>query len=166
MAHWERLQSHPGSFCYQRPLGINEQGFFWDSYFRGTADALCHVTVHAPQPQLFTHQNVCRSWIALKHRHPLLAAAAKLRNDQPAFVLSQDRLTSCAPGEIDFLTSDGDFDAFIHTLQSGKRALSEDVLARLWILQVPGAPSTVHLVFLCGTVSRLSTLHSAPLHPD
>ncbi|KAJ3878763.1 hypothetical protein F5051DRAFT_404777 [Lentinula edodes] len=73
-------------YYYERLLGPNELGFYWDSAYRGTADTLQHATVEEtiqsqPQTHLNTQsrENVHAAWVTLKTRYPLLGAIIEER---------------------------------------------------------------------------------------
>jgi hypothetical protein len=138
------------SRTYERPLGITELGFYWDSRFNGTADTVRYAIIDIdtqgsiPSTRLFSLENVTRTWVALKQQYPLLGSqlSERQQGEEVVFVVSEERLSRCTPEEISFstissqldLSSLGDVEAFMDGVLNGKRLLSSEMLARLFIL--------------------------------
>jgi hypothetical protein len=146
------------SRTYERPLGLTELGFYWDSKFDGTADTLRYAVIDIgapnfiPSTQLFSVENVTRTWIALKRQYPLLGAqlAERRQRKEVSFSVSQERLNNCTPQEISFqsisqlsLSSLGELEAIMEGMLNGKRLLSDELLARLFILIHTGQDNRV-----------------------
>ncbi|KAJ3990388.1 hypothetical protein F5890DRAFT_1612321 [Lentinula detonsa] len=91
----ESNQSHStdSKYYYERLLGPNELGFYWDSACQGTADTLQHAIVEeTSQSQLHleiqSEENVRAAWMILKTRYPLLGAKIEERPTLPAVATS------------------------------------------------------------------------------
>lgn len=135
------------SRTYERLLGLTELGFYWDSKFNGTADILRYAIIDAqrfiPSARLFSFENVTRTWVALKKQYPLLGAQLSERRQRTevVFVVSEQRLSDCAPEEISFqsissqpsLSSLGEVGTFMERMVNGERLLSDELLARLFV---------------------------------
>src|ERR1700733_12913207 len=129
------------SCAYERPLGRTELAFYWDAKFNGTADLLRYAIVDvqssALRAQLFSVDNVTRTWVALKRQYPLLGARL---SDRQQFIVSEERLNVCAPEEISFrstssqmsLSSLGEVEAFMDTILDGTHLLSDELLGRVF----------------------------------
>ncbi|KAG5635532.1 hypothetical protein H0H81_010944 [Sphagnurus paluster] len=140
---------------YQRPLGITELGFYWDSKFDGTADTVQHGTVEILSPEnqtVFSHDNITRSWIALKQQFPLLGASFEVVGDQVNFIISANRLEACNPEEISLqkVASQVEAERVADALVNGDRVLSDDLLARIVILFRIDQISHVHILIHVG----------------
>jgi hypothetical protein len=136
------------SRTYERLLGLTELGFYWDSRFNGTADTVRYAIIDAESSisctRLFGVENVTRTWLALKQQYPLLGSqlSERQQREEVVFVVSEERLSRCTPEEISFssissqldLSSTGDVEAFIDGMLNGKRLLSNELPARLFIL--------------------------------
>jgi hypothetical protein len=138
------------SRIYERPLGITELGFYWDSRFNGTADTVRYAIIDIdaqgsiPSTRLFGVDNVARTWVALKQQYPLLGSqlSERQQREEVVFVVSEERLSRCTPEEISFpsissqldLSSLGELEAFMDGMVNGRRLLSNELVARLFIL--------------------------------
>jgi hypothetical protein len=144
----------PASRTYERPLGLTELGFYWDSKFNGTADTLLYAIIEIdafPRThQIFSVENVTRTWVALKQQYPLLGAQLSKR-EEVIFRVSGECLSSCAPEEISFqvissqlgLSSLAELETIVERIINGKRQLSDELLARLSILTPTGQENRV-----------------------
>jgi hypothetical protein len=135
------------SRTYERPLGSTELGFYWDGKFNGTADMVRYAIIDAdgfiPSTQLFSVENVTRTWVALKQQYPLLGAQLSERRERTevAFSVCEERLGICTSEEISFrsissplsLSSIGEVETFMEMMVKGERLLSDELLARLFI---------------------------------
>ena len=137
------------SRTYERPLGLTELGFYWDGKFSGTADVVCYAIIDAdsfiPSTQLFSVENVTRTWVALKQQYPLLGAQLSERRERTEVVFSvcEERLSICTSDEISFQSisfppslsesSLGEVETFMEVMVKGQRLLSDELLARLFI---------------------------------
>ncbi|KAF5393693.1 hypothetical protein D9757_000360 [Collybiopsis confluens] len=117
--------------AYERPLGLNETGFFWDTVYRGTADTLQHAIVEevaagTPPSAIQNEANVQAAWIALKEQYPLLGVRIEERARSPSsqaevqttdneiyFIIDPSRLSSLDPREVVFLTCSSREEALI-----------------------------------------------------
>ncbi|KAF8077876.1 hypothetical protein FPV67DRAFT_17561 [Lyophyllum atratum] len=152
MTTWNLRRTVPPRI-YERPLDVTELGFYWDSKFNGTADTLQHAVVEILDPlnqNIFGIENVTRAWQALKQQFPLLGSCLEEQGDgdQAVFVVAEDRLESCGPGEISFqsVQSLGAAQEFADGVVNGERLLSDNLLARIVILHRTDQISHVHLV--------------------
>lgn len=124
---------------YTRPLGTTELGFYWDSLFNGTADTVRHAVIEVV-PQSTGELTVFeKAWIGLKRQYPLLGANLEEQgNDrrQVNFVVNNLDLGRLSPGEVELqhVSSDKKVQDFIDQLVNGKRRLSNQLLARLFVL--------------------------------
>ncbi|KIK65679.1 hypothetical protein GYMLUDRAFT_39184 [Collybiopsis luxurians FD-317 M1] len=68
---------------YERLLGPNEVGFYWDSVYRGTADTLQHAIIEGvegeAEMEIPKESDVRAAWTSLKMRYPLLGARIEER---------------------------------------------------------------------------------------
>jgi hypothetical protein len=124
---------------YIRPLGTTELGFYWDSLFNGTADTVHHAVIEVV-PQSIGELSVFeKAWIGLKRKYPLLGANLEEQgNDrrQVSFIVNDLDLGRLSPGEVEHqhVSSDKEVQDFIDQLVNGKRRLSNQLLARLFVL--------------------------------
>lgn len=139
---------------YERRLGLNEAGFYWDSVFNGTADTLdsSELEFHPSKfEHLISRENVSRTWCAIKQRFPLIGATVKERSQDDLFlvVASQDLDRICHQEEIIFkdIASAQEAEIFAHTVITKERQLSNDLLARVWILRRTDIQYTCHIIF-------------------
>ncbi|EPQ58332.1 hypothetical protein GLOTRDRAFT_137071 [Gloeophyllum trabeum ATCC 11539] len=158
---WQRRTSADGDSLYTRPLGLTELGFYWDAQFNGTADIVTSDTVKvvgrtANAEDIFSRKNVHRAWTALKRRYPLLGAriVSDARKEQVDFEVSQQIWDSEKPGfsgveDPTFVTIGSAAEAyeFGNALNNGPRQLSDDLLARLYILRQTDEPGVYHVFF-------------------
>ncbi len=124
---------------YARPLGTTELGFYWDGLFNGTADTMRHAVIEVA-PQSIGELSVFeKAWIGLKRQYPLLGANLEEQgNDrqQVNFIVNDLDLGRLSPGEVEVqhVSSDKEVQDFIDQLVNGKRRLSNQLLARLFVL--------------------------------
>ncbi|KAG6845345.1 hypothetical protein H0H87_010802 [Tephrocybe sp. NHM501043] len=151
MSTWSiRRSVAPRSF--ERLLGRNELGFYWDSQFNGTADTLQTALIENLDPtnqDLFSEDNVSRTWGHLKRQFPLLGSRVEVNNgEQISFVVAEDRLERNGPDEISFqsVTSLTEAQACIDNMVNGKRLLSDNLLARVVILARTDEINQVHVL--------------------
>lgn len=147
-------QSHPSSRIFERPLGSNELGFYWDSVFRGTADTLqdASVEIRSGNPDIIKQDNVRRAWVSLKQQYPLLGARIKevKPREQVYFVVDEQRLRACEDGDVTFVSVSTieEVDAFVDDLLNGERSLSNERTARIFIFSRADQPNHLHVVIL------------------
>lgn len=152
MAAW--MFQHSGtSRTHERPLGQTELGFYWDSKFNGTADTLQHAIVEMIDPQnqyIFSVENVSRTWIELKQQYPLLGAhvTKQKEGEGMVFVVAEDRLGTCGPGEISFQRTSSltEVQELVDSMVNGERSLSDRLLARIVILARTDQPNHIHVL--------------------
>ncbi|KAF8910994.1 hypothetical protein CPB84DRAFT_1763081 [Gymnopilus junonius] len=137
---------------YERPLGLTELGFYWDSIFDRTADTLQHagVEVHPKEFQeAVSPSNIARTWVDLKLQYPLLGAQLEERDEHSIFfVISEDLLRACRPGEITFkkISSQQEAVEIVHRIIVKEKRLSESLLASIHILERTDLPNHFHLL--------------------
>lgn len=139
---------------YERRLGLNEAGFYWDSIFSGTADTLDNSELEfdpSKFEQLISRENVSRTWCAIKQRFPLIGATVDERSQDDLFFVvgSQDLDRIRHPEEVIFkdITSEQDAENFAQTVIVKERQLSNDLLARVWVLRRTDTRNTCHVIF-------------------
>ncbi|RDB21134.1 hypothetical protein Hypma_011674 [Hypsizygus marmoreus] len=147
------LQSNVPTRIYERPLGLTELGFYWDCQFNGTADTLQHAIVEvldSKHQHLFSIENVTRTWVALKQRFPLLGSrlAERRKGGDMVFVIAEDRLGYCGPGEMSMqdASSLAEAEALADSAVNGERLLSNELLARIVILRRTDQINQVHVL--------------------
>uniref|UniRef100_D8PT78 Condensation domain-containing protein n=1 Tax=Schizophyllum commune (strain H4-8 / FGSC 9210) TaxID=578458 RepID=D8PT78_SCHCM len=175
MDEWKLEKSTPQR-VYRRPLGLLEQGFYWDSQFSGTADTLQLVSLRV-EPQRVTPELLERAWNFTKQRHPLLGARVEeLSYRQQDFVLEESRLHSCIPGEIiyDSIPSAAEAHSYADRIINSPRRLTNDLLAQLFIILQADDVQTTHLIIVVahmitdgmGNFALLRTLMEALSQPS
>jgi hypothetical protein len=143
---------------FSRELGLAELGFYWDSAFNRTADTIQHIQVRpsstAIYHNIFSPDRVRRAWTALKRRFPLLAARfddLDVEVDgRVRFVVEERRLHELVADELTFKRAHADIDCavMIDTMLNGDcPSLSNDLLARLIIMQSVEGERLIHVVF-------------------
>ncbi|KAG6866976.1 hypothetical protein C0991_003892 [Blastosporella zonata] len=137
---------------FERLLGRNELGFYWDSRFNGTADTLQTAIIENLNPtdrDLFNVDNISKAWSALKRQFPLLGSRVEVqKGEQISFVVAEDRLEHSGPGEITFqsVTSFTEAQTCIDDVINGERLLSDNLLARVVILPRTDQINHVHVL--------------------
>lgn len=155
MPSWELHQS-VGQRVYSRPLGPLELGFYWDGQFQGTADTCQATEVQVQNHAMFSRSKVFQAWTRLKYMHPLLAARTmSLPVDDSTdetihFVIEEERIRHHIPDEITFLSCSSAQEVLVFTvnIQNSSRLLSNDLLARLFIVTRTDASHLVHALTL------------------
>lgn len=138
---------------YERPLGLLELGFYYDSVFEGTADTLQHTEIGIDPiktKDIFSYTNISRTWINLKQQFPLLGARIEERDeDSIFFVVEAENLRQSRSEEITFqdITSAQEADDTMKRIIVKERLLSNDLLARIFILRRTDVVDVFH-VFL------------------
>ncbi|KZT28425.1 hypothetical protein NEOLEDRAFT_1086705 [Neolentinus lepideus HHB14362 ss-1] len=147
---WRCRSSTVNDTLYVRLLGLTELGFYWDSIFNGTADVVSTDTIKVVDPssnpeQVFSKENISRAWMELKRRYPLLGAriVADERKEVVEFEVSrkywsgEEKLGFSGIEDLSFMDVGSPADAyeFSNSLNNGPRQLSQDLLARLYILR-------------------------------
>ncbi|THU87270.1 hypothetical protein K435DRAFT_348677 [Dendrothele bispora CBS 962.96] len=144
---WSLCSLVSGSRRYERALGLNEAGFYWDSVFSGTADCLQNTILESASSNLHSKENVHKAWIALKQQYPLLGSRLnELSLDDVRFVVDEAWLQSCKSGEVVFKTfsSEEEVNAFANSVINERRILSNDLLACLIIIRRSDQPKYFH----------------------
>lgn len=124
---------------YTRPLGTTELGYYWNSLFNGTTDIVQHAAIEVSSKSFGELPVFERTWIRLKLRYPLLGASLEERGhdrQQINFVVNDVELGRLNSGEVELrhVSSVKEVDEFMDQLVNGKRRLSNQLLARLFIV--------------------------------
>ena len=156
-SRWQPLPSHnpenADNTAYERPLGTTEVAFYWDAEFMGTADTVRYAEVRiisGNRDEVVNPERITKAWTSLKTCFPLLGARIEERGkDSVFFIVSEEWLQSCQVDEISFrdVSSSEDVLAFVDGMLVKGRPLSNNLLARLFVLQRKDNPSSFHLVF-------------------
>jgi len=144
---WSLCSSISGSRRYERILGLNELGFYWDAVFSRTADCLQNTFIESASSELFSVENVHRAWVALKQKYPLVGSRLnEISTDDVRFVVDEAWLRSCSPGEVVFKTcsSEEETRMFVDSILNKEQVLSNDLLACLFIIQRTDKPTYFH----------------------
>ncbi|KAF8201727.1 hypothetical protein BJ912DRAFT_514561 [Pholiota molesta] len=136
---------------YERPLGLLELGFYYDSVFQGTADTLQHSEIGIDRikaEDVFSYTNISRTWTNLKQQFPLLGARIEERDeDSTYFVVEAENLRQCRSEEITFqdITSAQEADDMMKRIIVKERLLTNDLLARIFILRRTDVVDVFHI---------------------
>ncbi|KAG6917961.1 hypothetical protein DXG01_017145 [Tephrocybe rancida] len=137
---------------FERLLGRNELGFYWDSQFNGTADTLQTAIIEKLDlldQDLFGVENISKAWGTLKRQFPLLGSRLEVQGgERVSFVVAEDRLEHSGPGEISFetVTTLAEAHAYVDEVVNGKRPLSDNLLARIVVLARTDQLNQVHVL--------------------
>ncbi|KAJ3515915.1 hypothetical protein NLJ89_g1458 [Agrocybe chaxingu] len=134
---------------YERLLGLTERGFYWDSIFDRTADTVHYAEIElaSEQTELLQHGNIVQAWVDLKRQFPLLGARLEERDeDSIFFVVDAQSLQKSRPEEVSFYDISSADEALEHVekINVRERLLSNDLLARIFILRRTDRPDTAH----------------------
>ena len=149
---WTVTDHTPSRRVITRPLDALELGFYYDGKLNGVADLVENYLVVSSDVSLFHPENVSRAWVALKQVFPLLGATAQ-ELGSPAlsafFVVSELDLGVVRPAEttLGVAQSEEEANLFVEQLISGQRQLSDELLARLYILSRTDKPGHFHAIF-------------------
>jgi hypothetical protein len=150
---WKRVPSAtPDGFAFERPLGQNEQGFYWDTVFYRTADILRDAEVEvdpSSRERTLLPSTLKWAWTTLKQRYPLLGASVEERSqDDIVFVVDPARLLVASPAEIamEKVHSIQGVDEIVGRMHNGHSPLSNDLLACIRILERTDEPTRVHIL--------------------
>ena len=145
---WKPSLATPEAF--ERPLGLNEQGFYWDSVFNRTADVLREAEVEILNPALnLAAEDVTRCWMVLKERYPLLGARIEERTkDDIFFVVEPTRAVRVLAGEIavELVKDANEVDNVVQGMSNKCSPLSNDLLACLRVLKREDNSSRLHVL--------------------
>jgi hypothetical protein len=138
---------------YERPLGLTELGFYWDSVFERTADTLQHADVEIESSkfeEVTSLSNLTKIWTKLKQQFPLLGARLDERGDGSVFfVVTADNLKNCRPAEVSIRNISSVQEALdiVDTIITGrKHDLSNNLLARLVVLRRMDQKNHIHML--------------------
>ncbi|CAA7267551.1 unnamed protein product [Cyclocybe aegerita] len=134
---------------YERLLGLTERGFYWDSIFDRTADTVHYAEIEltSEQTALLQQDNIVQAWVDLKQQFPLLGARLEERDqDSVFFVVEAQNLRRSRPEEVSFYDISSADEALDHVerINVQERLLSNDLLARIFILRRTDRPDTIH----------------------
>ena len=149
---WTVTNETSSRHTFTRPLSPYELGFFYDGKLNGVADVVENHLAVTSDESLFHHENVSRTWVALKQIFPLLGATTKeLESETPSvlFVVSELDLNVVRPADTTFglARSEEEVHSFVDQLISGPRQLSDELLARLYIYSRTDKPGHFHALF-------------------
>lgn len=168
MSAWVSIPSDDTSgseSVYERPLGPNEIGFFWDREFADTADSTTRLIVEdlSESNNTFSEQLVQRAWISLKQRFPLLGARLDERaHEDIHFVVRSSRITSVVEGELNFRPASPEVEgeSLVDELLNGPAPLSRDLLCRLYFMPCSDSPRRWNFVILIAHVITDGMAHN------
>jgi hypothetical protein len=141
MASWASHSALSG-LVWQRPLGISEQAFYWESTMNGAADVAQHnqIDVAAPHSWVMDPDNIRRAWLSTKRRFPLLAAKiVRKEGDKICFEVPERRVKSLSIGELEIgvLSTSDDIALLTENFLNGPRELSDDLLVKVKVMSLP-----------------------------
>ncbi|KAF9013890.1 hypothetical protein BDQ17DRAFT_1341682 [Cyathus striatus] len=149
MSPWTQVSGKP---FFERPLGALEQVFYWDSAFEGTADLVECLEVeldeHFHQTVYDIQSNIVKAWISLKREFPLLGARLQERSGTDVvFLVDEFKLRTVTTDEVKYhpVASQDEAQAMAYTLVTGPRQLSNDLLARVYVLPRTDLPARFHV---------------------
>ena len=148
---WKR-RSDTSNVVYERPLGTTEFCFYWDSIFERTADTLQHAEIevnYTISRQSMDPSNLKRIWVVLKQRFPLLGAQLEERNEDSIFFkVDEENLQKTLPGEFTFrkISSSQEASDLVYSLVTKEKALSNDLLACVFVLERTDLLGCFHLI--------------------
>lgn len=140
---------------FSRSLAPNEQSFYYDRVFNGTADIIWHYTVQetdrARHAALFSEENVKRAWTTLKQWYPLYGSQMDDSDgsDPVKFVVSEKSLASCHPDEVTFtsVSSRVEVRAVIDRLMLISPMEDHHLLSRVLVFTHKNNPGTCDFLF-------------------
>jgi hypothetical protein len=150
---WKQISPSSGDGpAFERPLGIAEEGFYWDSVFNRTADVLRHAEIvvrGSPVETVLSHTNLTNAWGFLKQRYPLLQATIEERA-QDGVVFIVDPCRSLPEGQVDLFIEEvhtpKEVDRKVDSLVNGHSPLSNTLLACLFVLRRKDEPGHAHVL--------------------
>jgi len=149
---WTAIESKTSTIVHERPLGTTELGFYWDSQVERTADTLRYAEVRVSlgeRDQVITPSRVIGIWTSLKSHFPLLGARLVERDERSVFfVVTEERLQALQKDEVTFIdvASSKEALAFVDKIIAKERLLSDNLLARIFILRHTREPDLFHFV--------------------
>lgn len=149
---WKPISPSTGTGpAFERPLGITEEGFYWDSVFDRTADTLRHaeVVVRGDSVEaVLSVPNLNKAWAVLKQRYPLLQAIIEERSqDEVVFIVDPSR--SAPDNQTDLFIEEVhalEVDLKVESLLNGQSPLSNTLLACVFVLKRSDKPSHAHIL--------------------
>ncbi|KIJ68850.1 hypothetical protein HYDPIDRAFT_107116 [Hydnomerulius pinastri MD-312] len=143
----------PGSKQHEpafiRPMGLTELGFYWTAGSRGTGDLYQLLAVSATGSSLPSDSRFIETWASVKRRFPLLAAQVRLVEGIESFVVQQNYVSDVRIGELTFtMINSSEVQDFIHNLLDGPRPLSNELLARGYIIRHSDCSNKLHVLLV------------------
>lgn len=139
-SYWKQTQTQTGDSVFRRPLGNTELKFYWDTVFNGVAISIQHIELEPEATyakDLFSKENLEKSWIRMKQRFPLLGASVEELPDSDAveFVVHERSLMLIRPEEVKYVTFTNSQDAkqLLDHLLNDTPTLSNELLAQVWV---------------------------------
>ncbi|KIJ63122.1 hypothetical protein HYDPIDRAFT_92981 [Hydnomerulius pinastri MD-312] len=142
----ESRLNHP---VFVRPLGLTELAFYWTATRRGSSDIYTSLEVGATDNSLPSDAKFTETWCSIRRRFPLLAAQVRVVDRKECFVVQESYLSHVRAGEVTFVTiASSEVQSFIHDLLDGSRPLSDELLARVYIIRHPDCSNKLHILFV------------------
>jgi len=132
----------PTGIVWNRPLGVSEQAYYWESTMAGSSDVAQHNQIDVASPHLWVMDpvNIKRAWLSTKRRFPLLAAEiVREVDDELSFEVAEDRVRSILDGELEIgtLSSSDEIAPVTENFLNGPRELAFNMMAKVKILALP-----------------------------
>jgi hypothetical protein len=138
---------------YERPLGLTELCFYWDSVYERIADILQHTEIEIESSKFeeaTNLSNLTKIWTKLKQQFPLLGARLDERGDGSVFfVVTADNLNKCRPSEVtvqNISSPQQALDIVDKIITGRKHDLSNNLLARLVVLRRTDQKNHIHML--------------------
>ncbi|KIJ65810.1 hypothetical protein HYDPIDRAFT_87652 [Hydnomerulius pinastri MD-312] len=142
----ESRLNHP---VFVRPLGLTELAFYWTATRRGSSDIYTSLEVGATDNALPSDAKFTETWCSIRRRFPLLAAQVRVVDRKECFVVQESYLSHVRAGEVTFITiASSEVQSFIHDLLDASRPLSDELLARVYIIRHPDCSNKLHILFV------------------
>lgn len=147
-------QSSSDSAVFERPLGLTEQGFYWDSLYNRTADIIRAAELQVQgscADRILSPTVLAEVWTTLKQRYPLLGASVEERSpDNIVFIVDRARLKNTVPGELSIQTiaNAQEVDQVANRIHNcpGQDILSSTLLSCVRVLQETSSPNRFHVL--------------------
>ncbi|KIJ57808.1 hypothetical protein HYDPIDRAFT_34772 [Hydnomerulius pinastri MD-312] len=142
-------ESRPNHPVFVRPLGLTELAFYWTATRRGSGDIYMSLEVGATDNSLPSDAKFTETWCSIRRRFPLLAAQVRVVDGKECFVVQESYLSHVRAGELTLITiASSEVQNFIHDLLDGSRPLSDELLARVYIIRHPDCSNKLHILFV------------------
>lgn len=151
---WKQVPSRfsADSHVFERPLGQNEQGFYWDTVFYRTADILRDAEVEVDpscRERILSSSTLTHAWAVLKQRYPLLGATVEERSqDDIVFIVDPAHLLSVSEAELVVQRVEGipEVEKIVDRMLNGHSPLSNELLGCVRILERTDVPNRIHVL--------------------